>query len=256
MSEKYARVKHHGTAFAAIVHDDMVELFEEGEPLTRGTAVGSVPVAQVQWLSPVQPRTILCVGRNYRAHAAELHNPVPLEPLFFLKPTSALVGHQDVILRPTWVGRVDYEGELVLVLGKTVRHVTSTQEALDAIFGLTIGNDVTARDLQRSDGQWTRAKGFDTFAPVGPWIVRDNQSQSRRITTRVNGVIRQDGSTDDLIFSCDRLIMEASRFMTLYPGDLIFTGTPAGIGPVESGDEVDISIQGIGTLSNCVKNGD
>lgn len=256
MSTLYARVLFEGQPWSAAIDGDHAELLEGDWWEGTGPSVRRVALSEVQWLPPVAPRAILCVGRNYQAHAAEFKNDVPQEPLFFFKPLSSLAAHGAEIGRPTWVGRVDYEGELVLVIGKSIRNVTSSQEAMEAVRGLTIGNDVTARELQSHDGQWTRAKGFDTFAPVGPWVLMDNHPEGRRVTTRVNGQIRQDASTDELIFGCGRLIMEASRFMTLSPGDVIFTGTPAGVGPVEDGDVVDVTVQGVGTLSNSIKNRD
>jgi len=256
MAIRYSRVLYQGRTWSAVIEGERAELFEGNWLDGQGPIVHQVGLDEVSFLSPVQPRTILCVGRNYQAHASELGNDVPENPLFFLKQIGALTGHNTDVIRPTWVGRVDYEGELVLIIGKTVRHVTSSQEAMAAVLGLTVGNDMTARELQSKDGQWTRAKGFDTFAPVGPWVLVDRYPENRRVTTMVNGVMRQDGSTNDMIFSCDRLIREASRFMTLYPGDMIFTGTPSGIGPVEHGDVVNVTVQGIGTLSNSIKNGD
>jgi 2-keto-4-pentenoate hydratase/2-oxohepta-3-ene-1,7-dioic acid hydratase in catechol pathway len=256
MSERWGRVWYADRAWSARIEEDQA-LLCEGDWLTdAGRVVQSVPLTDVQWLSPVAARTVLCVGRNYREHAAEFDNPVPAEPLFFLKQPGSVIGHQQPVSRPDWVGRVDYEGELVLVIGKPVRRLESPERAREAILGLTVGNDVTARELQRRDGQWTRAKGFDSFAPVGPWVVLGNRTEGRRITTRVNGTVRQDASTDDLIFSCERLIMDASQFMTLERGDLLFTGTPAGVGPVVAGDTVEISVEGVGTLRNSIKNGD
>lgn len=257
MSERFARVWYEDRVWSCRVGDGEIQLIDgdwiEGARRSHGRPV---PASEVHWLAPTEPRTILCVGRNYYAHAAEMHNEVPTQPLFFLKQRGALTGHHSPVLRPSWVGRVDFEGELVLVMGKTLRNCQTSREALEAVAGLTVGNDVTARELQKTDGQWTRAKGFDTFAPVGPWVLVDQHPEGRRITTRVNGELRQDSSTDQLIFGCDRLIMDASRFMTLHPGDMIFTGTPAGVGPVEDGDTVEISVQDVGTLSNSIKNGD
>ncbi|MCL5116002.1 MAG: fumarylacetoacetate hydrolase family protein [Firmicutes bacterium] len=257
MSLLFARVLYQGRPWSAAVDGDKADLFE-GDWLRdgKGSTVHRVSLEEITWLPPVEPRTILCVGRNYQAHAAEMNSDVPKTPLFFLKQLGALNAHQAIVHRPVWAGRLDYEGELVLVMGKTVRNVTSSDEAMAAVAGMTVGNDYTARELQSSDGQWTRAKGFDDFAPVGPWVLMDNHPEGRRVTTAVNGTIRQDASTDEMIFGCDRLIMEASRFMTLHPGDLIFTGTPSGIGPVGEGDIVTVTVQGIGTLSNSIKNGD
>ncbi len=256
MAPCYGRVRFQGRDWSAVIEGERLGLLDGDWWSKRATVVAQAAVKDVTWLPPILPRTILCVGRNYRDHAAELGNDVPAEPLFFLKQWGALTAHEAVVTAPKWAGRIDYEGELVLVIGKTVRNVTSSREAVDAVMGLTVGNDITARQLQSRDGQWTRSKGFDGFAPVGPWVVLDQHPEGRQVTTTVNGLVRQDASTDAMIFPCDRLIMEASRFMTLYPGDLIFTGTPAGVGPVESGDVVEVTVQGVGKLSNLIKNGD
>jgi len=206
-------------------------------------------------LEPIRPSKILGVGTNYRAHALEMGKPLPDEPLLFMKPPSALIGHEDPIVRPTradggdW--RVDFEGELGVVIGRRCRRV-SAGEALDYVLGYTIVNDVTVRDLQKKDGQFTRAKGFDTFCPVGPWIETGLDPGNLRLQTRQNGVTRQDASTSDLIFPIARIIEVASRVMTLEPGDLISTGTPSGVGPIVPGDVIEIEIEGIGILRNRV----
>jgi 2-keto-4-pentenoate hydratase/2-oxohepta-3-ene-1,7-dioic acid hydratase in catechol pathway len=198
------------------------------------------------------PGKIIGVGRNYREHAKELANAVPDEPLLFFKPPSALIGPGEAIKRPRGWERVDFEGELGVVIGKRCRRV-SAAEALDYVFGYTIVNDVTVRDLQKKDGQWTRAKGFDTFCPVGPTLVAGLVDPGQlRIVTRVDGVVKQDAPTSDMIFDVPTIIAAVSRVMTLEPGDLIATGTPSGVGPLVPGNVVEIEIEGIGTLQNPV----
>ena len=200
---------------------------------------------------PVRPTKILCVGRNYADHAAEMGNDVPAEPLIFMKPPTSLIGSGGAIVLPTLSERVDYEGELALVIGRRCRHVTEA-DALGVVAAYTIMNDVTARDLQKKDGQWTRAKGFDTFAPCGPHLVRDLDPTDLEIKTLVNGQVKQHGRTSQFIFSIPRVIAWLSAVMTLEEGDVISTGTPAGVGPLTVGDEVAVTIEGIGTLTNKV----
>jgi 2-keto-4-pentenoate hydratase/2-oxohepta-3-ene-1,7-dioic acid hydratase in catechol pathway len=200
---------------------------------------------------PVRPSKILCVGRNYRDHVAELGNDLPVEPLIFMKPPSALVGSGAAIVMPTLSERVDYEGELALVIGRRCRHVTEA-DALGVVGAYTILNDVTARDLQKKDGQWARAKGFDTFAPCGPRLVRDLDPTDLEIKTIVNGEVKQHGRTSQFIFSIPRVIAYLSAVMTLEEGDVISTGTPAGVGPLRPGDTVEVWVEGIGSLINPV----
>ncbi len=202
--------------------------------------------------SPIpRPGKIIGVGRNYREHAKELDNTVPEEPLLFLKPTTALIASGEPIVRPRGSWRVDFEGELGVVIGKRCRRATR-DDALSFVAGYTIVNDVTVRDLQKKDGQWARAKGFDTFCPCGPELVDDIDPTKLRIVTRVDGVVKQDAPTSDMIFDIPTIIAVASRVMTLEPGDLIATGTPSGVGPIQPGNVVEITIEGIGTLSNPV----
>jgi len=202
--------------------------------------------------APVKPSKIVCVGRNYRDHATELGNDIPKEPLLFLKPPSALLGHGGAILMPTLSHRIDFEGELAIVIGKRCRNLGAEEDAHPYIRGYTLVNDVTARDIQKSDGQWTRGKGFDTFCPTGP-IVSDEIDPIARpviLTTRLNGELRQTGTTADFIFDIPYLLRYITAFCTLFPGDLIPTGTPAGVGPMQSGDTVEVHIPGLGTLRN------
>jgi 2-keto-4-pentenoate hydratase/2-oxohepta-3-ene-1,7-dioic acid hydratase in catechol pathway len=208
-------------------------------------------MAEVQLLAPVTPTKIVCVGRNYAEHAAELGNEAPSEPLIFLKPPSALIGPDAAVVYPAISQRVDHEGELGVVIGRRCRNVTEA-DAASYIFGYTVANDVTARDLQKTDGQWTRGKGFDTFAPVGPWIDTGYDPTNRMVRCLVNGVLRQESTTALMIFSVAHIIAYVSRFMTLEPGDLIITGTPAGVGPVKPGDVMTVEVEGLGAISNPV----
>ncbi len=199
----------------------------------------------------LRPSKIIGIGQNYRAHAAEMGKGIPEEPLMFLKPSTAVIADGMPIERPAGYERVDYEGELGVVIGKRARRV-SREEALDYVQGYVCVNDVTVRDLQQKDGQWTRAKGFDTFCPIGPRIVPGLDPTDLRITTRVNGVVKQDSSTSDLIFDVATLISFCSHHMTLEVGDVISTGTPSGVGPLRPGDVVEVEIAGIGILRNPV----
>jgi 2-keto-4-pentenoate hydratase/2-oxohepta-3-ene-1,7-dioic acid hydratase in catechol pathway len=212
------------------------------------------PLREAKLLCPVVPSKIVCVGRNYRDHAAELGNDVPKEPLIFLKPPSSLIGHGDVIQYPALSKRVDFEGELGIVIGRRARKIRDDEDVRSYIRGYTIVNDVTARDLQKSDGQWTRGKGFDTFCPVGPVVSNDIDpiSEGIELETRLNGERRQIGHTRDFIFGIPELLRYITEFLTLEPGDLIPTGTPAGVGPMQPGDTVAVSIEGIGVLANKV----
>lgn len=210
------------------------------------------PLADVKLLAPSQPSKIICVGRNYVEHAKELGNEVPKVPLIFMKPPSSIINPNDTIILPPQSAQVEHEGELVAVIGKRGRHITA-ENAKKHILGYTIGNDVTARDLQKSDGQWTRAKGFDTFCPFGPWIDTEFDPADSVVTCRVNGQMRQMASTRDMVFNVGVLIAYISSVMTLDPGDLIFTGTPAGVGELKHGDEVLVEVEGLGVLKNPVK---
>jgi 2-keto-4-pentenoate hydratase/2-oxohepta-3-ene-1,7-dioic acid hydratase in catechol pathway len=211
----------------------------------------SLPLTQVKLMPPSIPSKIILAGLNYKNHAEELDMPLPEEPVIFLKPPTALIGPQDDIIYPEESIQVDYEGELALVIKKGGRDIPE-QEVKKHILGYTCLNDVTARDLQKKDGQWTRAKSFDTFCPVGPWIETDLDPSSVRIKTYVNGKIKQNSNTAHFIFSVNKLVSFISRIMTLCPGDIISTGTPPGVGPVKVGDRVTIDIEGIGELINQV----
>lgn len=211
-----------------------------------------IPISDVILLPPVKPSKIVAVGANYRNHAVEMGRRLPEEPLIFLKPPSAVVGPNDIIVYPKMAKRVDYEGEMAFVIRKKARLLQKNDSVEGYILGYTCFNDVTARDLQEKDGQFTRSKSFDTFAAVGPCIATDVDPSGLRLKTFVNGKLRQSGSTRNLIFPVPFLIRFISNVMTLNPGDIITTGTPAGVGPLMPGDRVDIQIEGIGTLSNTV----
>ncbi len=208
-------------------------------------------LSDVKLLPPVQPSKIICVGRNYVAHAQEHDAEVPDLPLLFLKPPSSIIGPGETVYLPPQSNQIEHEAELALVIGKRARWLT-TDNALDYVLGYTVANDVTARDLQRRDGQWTRGKGFDTFCPVGPWIDTDFDVTDALISCHVNDELRQMASTRDMVFSVRQLLTYASSVMTLEPGDLILTGTPAGVGPLQPGDQVAITIGGLGDLTNPV----
>lgn len=206
---------------------------------------------QIRLLAPVTPSKLVCVGRNYAEHAAEMGNEVPPEPLIFLKPPTTVIGPDEPVVYPAISERVDHEGELAVVIGRRCRRLAE-QDAASVIFGYTVANDVTARDLQRKDGQWTRGKGFDTFAPIGPWIDTGFDPANRFVRCSVNGDLRQNGNTSLLIYSISRVLAFVTRFMTLEPGDLVLTGTPAGVGAVQPGDVMTVEVEGLGSISNPV----
>ena len=257
-------------------HYGLVESFAGSEQITRlllqpphssdgdvealpSRRTDRISLSEAALLAPVEPSKIVCVGRNYREHAKELGHDIPVEPLIFLKPPSSLLAPGATILRPKISARTDYEGELGVVIGRTCRHLRDDEDVKPYILGYTCVDDFTARDLQNKDGQWTRAKGFDTFCPVGP-LVSDGKDGNAAIDpwagvgveTRVNGEVRQSGNTSDFIFPLDAILRYIASVMTLNPGDLIATGTPQGVGPVVAGDVVEVSIAGIGTLRNPV----
>jgi 2-keto-4-pentenoate hydratase/2-oxohepta-3-ene-1,7-dioic acid hydratase in catechol pathway len=238
--------------------DDSVVVELSGDPLYAGIQPTQREhrLSDVRLLAPVIPRSkVVAIGRNYADHAAELGNDVPEEPLMFLKPNTSVVGPGDQVFYPPQTQRLDYEGELAVVIGRICRDVPPEQ-ASDVIFGYTVANDVTARDLQSRDGQWSRAKGFDSFCPLGPWMETDLDPQTFAdgvsIQTHLNGDLVQDGTTKDLIFDIPTLVAHITSVMTLLPGDVILTGTPDGIGPMQVGDEVEVSIAGLGALTNTV----
>ncbi|MEG6568864.1 fumarylacetoacetate hydrolase family protein [Thermoanaerobacterium thermosaccharolyticum] len=217
-----------------------------------GGLMKSLKIDDVKLLSPCEITKAVCVGLNYSDHIEEMGDKRPDEPTLFIKPATAAIGPDDYIVIPKMSERVDYEGELAVVIKKTAKDI-SEGDALDYVLGYTIANDVTARDLQSKDGQWTRAKSFDTFLPIGPWIETDVDPSNLEIKTYVNGVLKQHSNTKHLIFSVPKLVSFISHIMTLNPGDVILTGTPSGVGPLNSGDVVTIEIEGIGKLTNKVK---
>lgn len=226
--------------------------------LSKAQKCAAQPVSSAKLLFPAVASKIVCVGRNYSEHAKELGNEVPSEPLIFLKPPSSLISPGEKIVRPTLLSqRVEFEGELTIVIGKKCRNLGPNDDVRPYILGYTCANDVTARDLQKKDPQWTRAKGFDTFCPVGP-VVTDEVDPWKgvRVESRVNGQLKQSESTLAFIFPVDVVIRYISQVMTLLPGDLVLTGTPAGVGPLVAGDEVSVSIDGIGVLTNPVVDSD
>jgi 2-keto-4-pentenoate hydratase/2-oxohepta-3-ene-1,7-dioic acid hydratase in catechol pathway len=234
--------------------EDLAFRLEHGRATSWSFDFEPMALAAAELLLPVTPSKIVCVGRNYREHAKELGNEAPAEPLLFFKPPSSLLRPGGAILLPAASSRVDFEGELALVIGQRTRQFKPGADWRTVIRGYTVANDVTARDLQKKDGQWARAKGFDTFCAVGP-LVSDEVDPEAGLTveTRVNGDLRQQGSTRDFIFPIPELLAYISAAFTLEPGDLILTGTPAGVGPLAAGDRVEVSIAGLGVLSNTVE---
>lgn len=211
-----------------------------------------ISLAEITLLSPVNPSKVVCVGRNYVAHAEEHGAEVPESPLIFLKPPSAVIGPNEPIRLPLQSNQVEHEAELALVIGKRCRWL-QPEETLGVIFGYTVANDVTARDLQRRDGQWTRGKGFDTFCPVGPWIDTEFDPTDTMISCHVNDELRQMATTRDMVFSISQLLVYITSVMTLEPGDIVLTGTPSGVGQLRSGDLVSVNIEGLGEISNPVE---
>ena len=225
----------------------------EGDPFGEYRRMdASMKIEDLDLLSPISPGKIICIGRNYAAHAAEHDADVPEIPLIFLKPPSSVIGQNGTILLPAQSKRVEHEAELVVVIGKRGRRIQADQ-AMQHVFGYTAGNDVTARDLQRSDGQWTRGKGFDTFCALGPWIETEFDPADALVTCHVNGELKQMASTRDMVFDIPQQIAFISSVMTLEPGDVIMTGTPAGVSPLSPGDVVEVTIDGIGNLRNPVQ---
>jgi len=253
---RIARFSHQDAIRYGIVDGtDLVVL--AGDPMFAGfdTTGERVALADAALLAPVIPRSkVVCVGRNYHEHAAELGNVAPEEPLLFLKPNTAVIGPGDAIVRPPQSERTDYEGELAVVIGRIAKNVTA-ERALEHVFGYTIANDVTARDLQRSDGQWSRAKGFDTFCPLGPAIETEFDLDGGAVlTTRVDGEVRQEAPISEMIHPVAEIIAYAAAVFTLLPGDVILTGTPAGVGPFTAGQTVEVEITGLGVLRNPARN--
>jgi 2-keto-4-pentenoate hydratase/2-oxohepta-3-ene-1,7-dioic acid hydratase in catechol pathway len=261
---KYCHFQLHGKPEYGLIESaaggDEITRVLSSAPENRGR-IGDVPstpispilIEEAAILAPVHPSKIVCVGRNYRAHAAEMGNDAPQEPLIFLKPPSSLIAPGKTILRPKASQHTDYEGELGVIIGRRCHKLSRDEDVRPYILGYTIVNDFTARDLQRKDAQWTRGKGFDTFCPVGPVVTDEIDPWAGvRVKTRVNGEVRQDGNTRDFIFTLDVIIRYIAECMTLLPGDLIATGTPEGVGPVLAGDVIEVEVEGVGTLKNPV----
>jgi len=245
---KLVRYAHNGTiAFGALEDDRITPLAANLKPSGAATAA----LGEVRLLAPVTPSKIVAIGLNYADHAAEGNRELPKEPMLFIKPSTAVVGPGDEVIYPPQTANLHYEGELAIVIGKPAKNVP-IGEVRRYVLGYTCANDVTARDLQRRDVQFTRGKGFDTFAPLGPWIVTDLDPSDLAIQTQLNGTVRQDSRTSKLIFNCDYLISYISSVMTLLPGDVISTGTAAGVGPMQPGDTVEVEIEHIGCLRNTI----
>jgi 2-keto-4-pentenoate hydratase/2-oxohepta-3-ene-1,7-dioic acid hydratase in catechol pathway len=253
---KIARFSHGDTIAFGIVDEEEDELVVlKADPMFAGyePTGARVPLAEARLLAPVIPRSkVVAVGKNYREHAEEMGGEAPAEPLLFLKPNTSVIGPGDAIVLPRQSEQVEHEGEVAVVIGRIAKNVAEA-DAASVIFGYTIANDVTARDLQRRDGQWTRAKGFDTFCPLGPVIDTELDLEGGTIETVVDGERRQHGRLADMVHSIPAIIANASSVFTLLPGDVILTGTPAGVGPLVDGDTVEVTVSGLGTLSNPVR---
>lgn len=248
---RFVRVRFGGEVFYAVAKEDKL-LRLSGTPFDGVNYDGrEYPLAEAKLLSPCEPTKFVCVGKNYWEHAEEMKEGHPAEPLLFLKPSTCAVGEGDEVVYPELSKRLDYEGELAVVIGKRA-HAVEAGHAKDYIFGYTCANDVTARDIQKGDPQWTRGKGFDTFCPFGPWIETELDAQNVNIVTRLNGEQRQSSNTSMMTHSIDALLCYMSACMTLLPGDVVLTGTPAGIGPMQRGDTVEVEIEGIGVLRNVI----
>ena len=253
---KIARFSHGDTIAFGIVDEEEDELVVlKADPMFAGyePTGARVPLAEARLLAPVIPRSkVVAVGKNYREHAEEMGGEAPAEPLLFLKPNTSVIGPGDAIVLPRQSEQVEHEGEVAVVIGRIAKNVAEA-DAASVIFGYTIANDVTARDLQRRDGQWTRAKGFDTFCPLGPVIDTELDLEGGTIETVVDGERRQHGRLADMVHSIPAIVADASSVFTLLPGDVILTGTPAGVGPLVDGDTVEVTVSGLGTLSNPVR---
>lgn len=247
---RVVRVLFEGDCRYGLADNDTVTLISD-EPFANWEPEGVLALSEANLLPPVTPTKIVCVGLNYRAHIAEMGHEPPVEPVIFMKPSTAVSGPHQLIPLPEGVGRVDYEAELGVVIGRRT-HRASPEEAASNVLGFCCGNDVTARDLQKRDGQWARAKGFDGFCPLGPWVETDVDPTDLLVECLVNGEIKQQARTSDMLFDPYELTSFVSHVMTLVPGDVILTGTPGGIGPLHHGDSVEVRIEGIGSLVNPV----
>jgi 2-keto-4-pentenoate hydratase/2-oxohepta-3-ene-1,7-dioic acid hydratase in catechol pathway len=249
---KIYRFVHAGKPSIGVANGDRIIRYSGSDAMTLGDATSdSMSLADAELLAPVTPSKIVAVGRNYAEHAKELGNEAPSEPIIFLKPPTAVLDPNGTIVRPPQSQRVDFEGELAIVIGKSARNIRR-DDWRSVVLGFTCANDVTARDLQKKDVQFTRGKSFDTFLPLGPCIDTDVDPAALSLRTRVNGETKQDGNTRDMVFDCGAIIEFITAVMTLNPGDVILTGTPAGVGPLNAGDRVEVEIEGIGILANHV----
>jgi 2-keto-4-pentenoate hydratase/2-oxohepta-3-ene-1,7-dioic acid hydratase in catechol pathway len=249
---KIYRFLHEGSPAAGVADGGRIVRYTGIDATALGEATGdSIALADASLLAPVAPSKIVAVGRNYAEHAKELGNEAPSEPIIFLKPPSAVLPPNGTIVRPPQSQRVDFEGELAIVIGRTARNIAAA-DWRTVVLGFTCANDVTARDLQKKDVQFTRGKSFDTFCPLGPCIETDLDPSNLSLRTRVNGETKQNGNTHDMVFDCGAIIEFITSVMTLQPGDVILTGTPAGVGPLAAGDRVEVEIEGIGVLRNVV----
>lgn len=249
--KRYVRFNHADQAGYGLVENGVVRLVD-GDIFGDHTVTGQAyPLERVKLLSPCQPSKIICIGLNYIDHARELNMPLPQEPVMFLKPLTAILSPGEAIVYPRMTERLEYEGELGVVIGKGGKDIP-LERATEHIFGYTVANDVTARDLQKKDGQWTRSKSFDTFCPFGPYLVTGVDGSSLKIETRLNGEVKQSSNTSNLIFGVPFLVSFISQVMTLEAGDLILTGTPFGVGPMQAGDVVEVEIEHLGVLMNTV----
>lgn len=249
---KLYRFLHQGSPAVGVASGGRILRYTGSEATALGQATSeSIALADVALLAPVAPSKIVAVGRNYAEHAKELGNEAPSEPIIFLKPPSTVLPPNGTVVRPPQSQRVDFEGELAIIIGRTARNIAAA-DWRSVVLGFTCANDVTARDLQKKDVQFTRGKSFDTFCPLGPCIETELDPANLSLRTRVNGEIRQDGNTRDMVFDCGTIIAFITSVMTLHPGDVILTGTPAGVGPLVAGDRVEVEIEGIGVLGNVV----
>lgn len=248
---RIVRVLHQGDARYGILGDKRITLLTD-EPFSAWEPEGEIPLESARLLSPVVPTKVVCVGLNYRKHISEMHHEVHSEPVIFIKPSTAVSGPGDCIPIPKGIRRVDHEAELAIVVGRRA-HRATPEQAAENVLGLCCANDVTARELQSVDGQWTRAKGFDGFCPLGPWIDTDANPDDLLLECYVNGELRQRARTSEMLFHPYELISFISGVMTLLPGDVVLTGTPSGIGPVNDGETVEVRIEGIGSLVNPVR---
>lgn len=248
---RFVRLVYNNKISSGLVEGDLVTPIE-GNPFTQWKKTGAaIPLDSVKLLAPCVPTKVVAVGLNYSDHAAELAMDIPKEPIIFLKPATSVIGPGDEIVYPAMSRQVDYEAEIGVVIAKEASQIDE-ESTSDYILGYTCANDVTARDLQRADGQWTRAKSFDTFAPIGPWIDTDYDPREATVESVLNGMVMQSGNTRDMIFEVPKLISFISRIMTLNPGDVVMTGTPPGVGPMQPGDMIQVNISGLGVLTNTI----